>query len=245
MYIPKSSIHPLPAIVFFHGGGWTLGQIETYDIPCRLFAKASGSIIVSVDYRLAPEHPFPQGLEDCYTATQWVFDHAIGLHIDEKRIAVGGDSAGGNLAAAVTLLAKDRGMPSIWRQILLYPAVDVLQSIEKSPYASIRENAQAPGLTSQVTISFWKHYLSGDKDIENKYAAPIKAKDVSGLPQAYIMTAEYDPLRDEAEAYAARLQESGVDVKLTRYEGLCHAFLTMPLPYNKQVLQSIGEWLNN
>ena len=124
-------------------------------------------MIISVDYRLAPEHPFPQGLEDCYTATQWVFDHATGLHIDEKRIAVGGDSAGGNLAAAVTLLAKDRGGPQIWRQILLYPAVDVLQSIETSPYASIRENAQAPGLTSHVTISFWKHYLSGDKDIEN------------------------------------------------------------------------------
>lgn len=243
MYTPKSSNKPLPAVVFFHGGGWTLGQIETHDIPCRQLANASGCVVISVDYRLAPEHRFPKGLEDCYTATRWVFDHANELHIDENRIAVGGDSAGGNLAAAVTLLAKDRGGPYIWSQILIYPAVDVLQSIEKSPYESIRENAYAPGLTSSITISFWDHYLATDKDVENMYAAPIKAKDVSGLPQAYIITAEYDPIRDEGEEYALKLQESGVDVKLTRYNGLCHGFLSMPLPMNEKIIKSIGEWL--
>lgn len=245
IYTPESREKDLPALVYFHGGGWTLGHIETHDIPCRLLANASGCKVISVDYRLAPEHRFPKGLEDCYAATQWVFDHAKEIHIDENRIAVGGDSSGGNLAASVTLLAKDRGGPQIWSQILIYPAVDVLQSIEKSPYESIRENAQAPGLTSSVTLSFWNHYLRSDKDAANMYAAPIKAKDLSGLPQAYIITAEYDPIRDEGEVYASKLQESGVDVKLTRYNGLCHAFLTMPLPINEQIIQSIGEWLNS
>lgn len=245
IYTPEIKDEKLPAIVFFHGGGWSLGEIETYDIPCRQITNASGCIVISVDYRLAPEHRFPKGLEDCYAATQWVFDHVEKLHIDVKRIAVCGDSAGGNIAAAVTLLAKDRGGPHIWSQILIYPAVDVLQSIEKSPYDSIRENAKAPGLTSSVTISFWEHYLATDKDVDNMYAAPIKAKDLSGLPQAYIITAEYDPIRDEGEVYASRLQESGVDVKLTRYKGLCHAFLMLPLPINEQIIQSIGEWLNS
>lgn len=244
IYTPENKDEQLPAIVFFHGGGWTLGHIETHDILCRQLVNASDCIVISVDYRLAPEHRFPKGLEDCYAATQWVYNHVEKLHIDRKRITVGGDSAGGNLAAAVTLLAKERSGPQIWSQILIYPAVDVLQSIEKSPYESIRKNAYAPGLTSSVTISFWNHYLATNQDVENMYAAPIKAKDLSGLPQAYIITAEYDPIRDEAEVYASRLQESEVDVKLIRYNGLCHAFLTLPLPMNEQIIQSIGKWVN-
>lgn len=246
IYTPRNNDQPLPAIVYFHGGGWTLGHIETHDILCRLLANASACVVISVDYRLAPEHKFPKGVVDCYEATQWVMMHANALHIDESRLVVGGDSAGGNIAAAVTLLAKERGDLSIWRQILLYPAVDVLQSIDTSPYDSIRENAQAPGLTSSVTISFWNHYLRTE-DIDNIYAAPIKAEDqtLRGLPPAYMITAEYDPIRDEAELYAQRLQENGVDVKLTRYNGLCHGFLTMPLPKNKSIIQSIGEWLNS
>lgn len=246
IYTPEVREENLPALVFFHGGGWTLGHIETHDIPCRQLANAAGCKVISVNYRLAPEHRFPIGLEDCYAATQWVFDCASELQIDVHRIAVGGDSAGGNLAAAVTLLAKDRGGPHIWSQLLIYPAVDVLQSIETSPYESIRENSEAPGLTGSVTISFWQHYLgTTNKDVENRYAAPIKAKDLSGLPPAYIITAEYDPIRDEGEAYAARLQESGVDMKLTRYSGLCHSFLTLPLPINQQIIGAMGEWLND
>jgi acetyl esterase len=243
IYTPNHRDEHLPAVVFFHGGGWTFGHIETHDIPCRQLANASGCKVISVDYRLAPEHRFPRGLEDCYAATEWVFNYAEELEVDANRIAVGGDSAGGNLAAAVALWAKDRRGPQIWRQILIYPAVDALQSIENSPYKSIRENAQAPILTSSLTKSFWDFYLETEADVDHHYASPIKAKNVSGLPQAFVITAEYDPIRDEGEAYASRLQDSGVAVQMTRYNGLCHGFLTLPLPINKQVMQSIGEWL--
>ena len=244
IYRPEYSDEHLPAIVFFHGGGWTLGEIETYDILCRQLTKASRSIVISVEYRLAPEHRFPKGLEDCFAVTQWVFEQAKELRADANRIVVGGDSAGGNLAAAVTLLAKDRKGPKIWRQLLIYPATDTLTSIEKSPYESIRENAQAPVLTSSLTKSFWEHYLEKETDAEDIYASPIKAKELSGLPKAFVITAEYDPIRDEGEAYASRLRESGVAVQMTRYNGLCHGFLTLPLPINEQVMKSIGEWLN-
>lgn len=245
MYTPECSDEHFPAIVFFHGGGWTLGEIETYDILCRQLAKASRSKVISVEYRLAPEYRFPKGLEDCYAATQWVLEHANELCVDVNRIAVGGDSAGGNLAAAVTLLAKDRKGPNIWRQLLIYPAIDTLTSIEKSPYESIRKNAQAPVLTSSLTKSFWEHYLEKETDAENIYASPIKAKELSGLPKAFVITAEYDPIRDEGEAYASRLREGGVAVQMIRYNGMCHGFLNLPLPNNEQIMKSIGEWLND
>lgn len=244
IYTPKSVEERLPAIVFFHGGGWTLGNLESHDVACRQLTNASRCKVIAVDYRLAPENRFPKGLKDCSAAVQWVFNHAKELQVDVNRIAVGGDSAGGNLSAAVTLLFKNCGGPSIWRQILIYPATDALRSIQQSPYESIRENAQAPLLTSSVTKSFWDHYIKTEEDASNIYASPIRAQDLSGLPKTFVITAQYDPIRDEGEAYANRLQESGVPVQLTRYSGLVHGFLTLPLPINEQVFQSIAKFLN-
>ncbi|MCZ2257758.1 alpha/beta hydrolase [Sporosarcina sp. G11-34] len=243
IYTPAGQGKKCPAIVYYHGGGWTIGSLISYDAVCRRLANVTGNKVISVGYRLAPEHRFPKGLEDCYAATQWVFDHAEELQLDDSRISIGGDSAGGNLAAAVTLMSRERKGPQIYAQILIYPAVDALRSIEHTPYESIRENAQAPILTSSLTKSFWDHYIQTEADGENVYASPIKEKDLSNLPPALVITAEYDPICDEGEAYADRLKKSGVPVKRTRYDGLVHGFLTLPISINEQVLQSIAEFL--
>lgn len=244
LYTPDTHKEKLPAVVYYHGGGWTIGSVETYDIVCRNLANSSGCKVISVDYRLAPEHRFPKGLEDCYAATKWVCDHADILRIIPDRISVGGDSAGGNYTAAVTLMAKERNGPKIKSQLLIYPATDALQSISDSPYESIRENASAPILTSELTKSFWDHYLLDEGDAENKYASPIRADDLSGLPPALLITAQYDPIRDEGEAYGARLRASGVDVEMHRYDGLIHGFIQLPISINDTVFQTIGEFLN-
>lgn len=244
IYTPDVQEEKLPALVYFHGGGWTIGSIETYDVVCRNLANASGNKVISVDYQLAPEHRFPKGLEDCYAATEWVFDNADALNIKSDHISIGGDSAGGNFTAAITLMAKERKGPQIKFQLLVYPATDALQSIEDSPYASIQENATAPILTSTLTRSFWNHYLNGEKDAANKYASPIKADDLSGLPPALLITAENDPIRDEGEAYGVKLQEFGVDVTMIRYDGMVHGFLQLPIPRNEGVFKTIGEFLS-
>ena len=244
VYSPDVHEEKLPAIVYYHGGGWVLGSVETYDVLCRNLANSSGCKVISVDYRLAPEHRFPKGLEDCYTATQWVFDNAETLQIIPDQISVGGDSAGGNYTAAVTLMAKERKGPKIKSQLLIYPATDALRSITDSPYESIRENASAPILTSELTKSFWDHYLTDENDAENKYASPIRADDLSGLPPTLLITAQYDPIRDEGEAYGDRLQAHGVDVELIRYDGLIHGFIQLPIPINETVFRTIGSFLN-
>lgn len=241
-YTPDTLEEKLPALVYYHGGGWTTGNVDTYDVVCRNLANSSGHKVISVDYRLAPEHRFPKGLEDCYAAAQWVFDHADTLQVIPYQISVGGDSAGGNYTAAVTLMAKERKGPNIKSQLLIYPATDALRSINDSPYESIRENASAPILTSSLTKSFWDHYLNNEEDAENTYASPIKAEDVSELPPALLITAQYDPLRDEGESYGARLQASGVDVDMHRYDGLIHGFIQLPIPINEDVFQMIGRF---
>ena len=244
IYTPDVNGEKLPALVYYHGGGWTIGSVDTYDIVCRNLANSAGCKVISVDYRLAPEHRFPEGLEDCYAATQWVFDHADTLQIIPEQISIGGDSAGGNYTAVVTLMAKERKGPNIKSQLLIYPATDALRSIDDSPYDSIRENASAPILTSALTKSFWNHYLNNEEDAENKYASPIRADNLSELPPALLITAQYDPLRDEGEAYGARLQANGVDVDMHRYDGLIHGFIQLPIPINEKVFQTIGEFLN-
>ena len=244
VYTPDVLEEKLPTLVYYHGGGWTIGSIETHDVVCRNLANSSGHKVIIVDYRLAPEHRFPKGLEDCYAVTQWVFDHADTLQILPDQISIGGDSAGGNYTAAVTLMAKERKGPNIKSQLLIYPATDALRSINDSPYESIRENASAPILTSGLTKSFWDHYLNNEEDAENKYASPIKADDLSDLPPALLITAQYDPIRDEGEAYGARLHASGVDVEMHRYDGLIHGFIQLPIPINENVFQTIGEFLN-
>ncbi len=211
-----------PALVFFHGGGWVLGDIETVDNLCRRLANASGCVVVSVDYRLAPEAKFPAPLEDCFEAVWQVADEAPSFGIDRSRIAVGGDSAGANLAAAVALKFRDRGDLPLAFQLLIYPIVDF--SFDTPSY---RENAEGFGLTRAMMVWYWDQYLASPEDGRSPLASPLRAPDLSGLPPSLVITAGYDVLRDEGEAYAARLKEAGVPVEHRRYDGMIHGVLQM------------------
>jgi len=221
LYTPAGQA-PFPALVYYHGGGWVLGGLDTHDGVCRQMASSAGCLVLSVDYRLAPEHKFPAAAEDAYAALQWVATNADGLGVDPARIAIGGDSAGGNLAAVVALMARDRGTPAVAFQLLVYPVTD-----SACDTASYRDNADGYFLTKDAMLWFWNHYTRDAADRRNPYAAPLKAQDLRGLPPALVMTAEFDPLRDEGEAYAARLREAGVPVQLTRYHGMIHGFFGM------------------
>jgi acetyl esterase/lipase len=214
---------PLPLLVYFHGGGWVLGgELEVYDGLCRSLANAAGCAVLAVDYRLAPEHKFPAAVDDCYAATSWAVANAAALGADGARVAVGGDSAGGNLTAVVAQLARDRKGPALRFQLLVYPATDVAYDTP-----SYRENATGYFLELDAMRWFYDHYLSSDADRADPRASPLRAADLHGLPPALVITAEFDPLRDEGEAYAARLREADVPVTLTRYHGMIHGFLGM------------------
>jgi acetyl esterase len=212
---------PLPVLVWFHGGGWTVGDLATSDSTAAEVANSAGCVVVNVDYRLAPEHAFPGPLRDCYAAVEWVVDHAGELAVDQNRLAVGGDSAGGNLAASVCLLARDQGGPEIRFQLLVYPVTDGRMS-----YPSFRENGEGYFLTADVMRWFWANYI-GDQDPEDPLASPLYAKDLADLPPALVITAEYDPLRDEGEAYGERLRQAGVLANTTRYDGQIHGFFAL------------------
>jgi acetyl esterase len=214
---------PFPLLVYFHGGGWVIGSIESHDGICRQLANAAGCVVVSVDYRLAPEHPFPAAAEDAYAATRWVAANAASLGGDPRHLAVGGDSAGGNLSAVVALMARDRGGPPLVFQLLVYPVTDD----PSAGHASYRENAEGYFLTSDVMHWFWNHYCGSGADPSDAYLCPLRARDVGRLPPAFVITAEFDPLRDEGEKYAARLGEAGVRVELKRYPGMIHGFFGM------------------
>lgn len=218
LYAPAGS-GPFPALVFFHGGGWVIGDLDTQDRGCRALTNRAGCVVCSVDYRLAPEHKFPAAPEDCYAATQWVAAQAASLKVDPARIAVGGDSAGGNLAAVVALMARDRNGPPLCFQLLIYPATDAACDT-----VSYRVNADGYLLTKEMMLWFWKHYVRSDRDRHEALASPLRATSVAGLPPALVLTAEFDPLRDEGEAYAARLRDAGVPVQLSRYAGMIHGF---------------------
>ena len=210
---------PLPVLVYYHGGGWVIGSLETHDGTCRSLANAAGCVVVSVDYRLAPEHKFPAAADDAYAAAAWVADHAAALGADAARLAVGGDSAGGNLAAVVALMSRDRSGPRLAYQLLVYPVTDAACDT-----ASYRENADGYFLTRDMMLWFWNHYLRSDSERRDPYHSPLRAPHVGGLPPALVITAEFDPLRDEGEAYAERLRAAGVPVRLTRYHGMVHGF---------------------
>lgn len=214
---------PLPVLVYFHSGGWVLGSVEGHDPVCRALANRAACLVVSVDYRLAPEHPFPAAPEDCYAATLWVAEHANAINADPARIAVGGDSSGGNLAAAVALMARDRGGPDLCYQVLIYGETDYYEP----GTASYTTYAEGYDLTRASMIWFWDQYLADPSERFNPYAAPLRATNLSGLAPALVITAEYDPIRDEAEHYARRLQEAGVTVRLSRYSGMIHGFFRM------------------
>ncbi|GMG90532.1 acetylhydrolase [Cupriavidus sp. TKC] len=213
----------LPALVYFHGGGWVIGNLDAADVPCRHLASKAGCVVVSVEYRKAPEHKFPAAADDAYAAVKWLKANADTLNVDATRIAVGGDSAGGNLAAVVALMARDRGDFSICHQMLVYPVTN--HGFETGSY---RDNAEGYFLTRDGMAWFWNHYLAEEADGEHPYASPLRAGNLAGLPPALVITAEFDPLRDEGEAYAARLADAGVPVLATRYDGMIHGFFWMP-----------------
>ena len=221
IYTPTGS-GPFPVLVWFHGGGWVVGDLDSADATTRNLTVGSGCVVVSVDYRLAPEAKFPGPAEDCYTATQWVVQNAAALQIDPGRLAVGGDSAGANLAAAVSLMARDRGGLSIDFQLLIYPVTDRDFSTK-----SYTDNAEGYQLSRDGMIWYWNHYLQNDSDATNPYAAPLQSNDLSNQPPALVITAEYDPLRDEGEAYADKLTAAGVTTTATRYDGMIHGFFGM------------------
>lgn len=219
LYRPSANTD-LGLLVFFHGGGWVIGDLNSHDGVCRSLANKSGHAVLSVDYRLAPEHKFPAAFDDCVAAVKWAFDNAEALGIDNSRMAVGGDSAGGNLAAAVALAE----VVPLKFQMLIYPAVDMRM---ESP--SISENANAPILTKAVMSWFVAHYINGDADKANISASPMLASDeqLKKMPPAIVITAQFDPLRDEGEAYGKRLVENGVSTTITRYNGAFHGFFNM------------------
>ncbi len=192
---------------------------------CRILALKTGAKVISVDYRLAPEHQFPAAPEDCYAATKWVAEHAEELNGDPNNLIVGGDSAGGTLTAAVTLMARDRKTPKIAKQILMYPVIDFHKSDVTSIYPSYLENAEGFGVTNTHMGLFWDLYVEKEEDRHHPYASPIRAAEVSNLPEALLLTAEYDVLRDEGEAYGQRLRNVGVPVTAKRFEGIIHGFL--------------------
>jgi acetyl esterase len=209
----------LPALVFFHGGGFVICNLDTHDRTCRNLAHAAGCVVIAVDFRLAPEHKYPAAVEDAYAATKYIAEHAAEFGIDPNRIAVGGDSAGGNLATVTALLSRDRGGPRLKFQLLIYPVTDLEDS---SP--SMQEFGHDHFLTLEAMDWFTENYLPRREAAREPSASPLNATDVRGLAPAMILTAECDPLRDQAEAYARKLQSAGVPVELKRYEGMIHPF---------------------
>ncbi|GAC1475579.1 MAG: alpha/beta hydrolase [Isosphaeraceae bacterium] len=234
----KSGVYP--ALVYFHGGGWVLCDLDSHDVLCRAITNAADIAVIAVDYRLAPEHPFPAAIDDAFAATSWIVANARSLGIDPARIAVGGDSAGGNLAAVVARRARDRGGPPLAFQLLIYPVTDA--NLDTPSYL---ENAQGYLLTREAMIWYWNHYVPDPAMRADPDASPLRARSLAGLPPALILTAEYDPLRDEAEAYARRLAEAGVPTRLSRYPGAIHDFLRryVQLDQGKAALAEVAEAL--
>ena len=235
---------PLPVVVFFHGGGWVTGTLETHDPYCRALAKEAGVVVVAVDYRLAPERKFPAGLEDCLAVTEWVLAHVRELGGDASRVMVGGDSAGATLATVVALLLREKGVTELAGQILLYPAT----AYYEPPTISYVENAEGYGLTQKGMIWFWDHYLNNKAEAGDFRVAPLLAPSLAGLPRAFVVTAEYDVLRDEGQAYAKRLAEEGVEMTHVFVEGMNHGFAASAnefpfLPQAKNVLRQVAEWV--
>lgn len=234
LYVPEGATNPA-VMVHFHGGGWVYMNLATHDGYCRTLANRAGVAVVAVEYRKAPEHPFPVPFDDCYAALEWVHANAASLGVDGSKMGVVGDSAGGNLAAAVALAARDRNGPKIGVQILTYPAVDRSMSA-----ASIEENAAAPLLGKPQMAWFWDHYTSGGADDDDTRLSPLAAASLAGLPPALVSTAEFDPLRDEGDAYAGKLGEAGVEVEHLKYPGVFHGFLLMAkiIPEGAQLIDS-------
>jgi acetyl esterase len=243
IYVPlrlRRATGVAPCLVFFHGGGWVIGDLDSHDVVCRKLADEGQLIVISVDYRLAPEHKFPAAVEDAISATKWIAAHAKEFGIDETRLSVGGDSAGGNLAAVVAITARDGNGPAIAGQVLIYPATDFAMATpsHRDPETSIL-------LTHSVIRWFCDHYLGGTADVDDWRASPARANTLIGLPPAYVLTAGGDPLRDEGDEYARRLKQAGVPVTYRHFPGQFHGFFTMGklLRQANVAAAEIGAWL--
>jgi acetyl esterase len=221
IYTPEGS-GPFPILVYYHGGGWVLGDLDTHDGVCRQLANGARCLVVSVDYRLAPEHKFPAAADDAYAALVWASKNGDTIGGDPARLAIAGDSAGGNLTCVVALMARDKGGPRLAFQLPIYPVTD--HAFDTPSY---RDNATGYLLEHDAMVWFWNHYLRTSADGAEAYASPLRAKDLKGLPPALVITAEFDPLRDEGEAYAKRLREAGVACTLHRFDGMIHGFFGM------------------
>ncbi|MFE4633902.1 alpha/beta hydrolase [Streptomyces sp. NPDC056773] len=232
---------PLPVVVYFFGGGWVVGSLDTCEAICRAVAGLTPCVVVSVGYRLAPEHPFPAAIDDCYAALEWVGEHASELGADPARIAVAGDSSGGNLAAVMALMARDKGGPKVSAQVLVYPPTR-----NDATTQSMRDHVDPMFFNAESSGWFWGHYLADPADGESPYASPAKAADHSGLPPALIMTAEYCPLYDEGEEYAKTLSDAGVAVEFHPYKDLPHGFLQLSavLETSRDAMRLIGDFLH-
>ena len=212
---------PFPLLVFFHGSGFVLCSLETHDGMCHNLCAGAGCVVASVDYRLAPEYKFPAGIDDCLHPTRWAAAHAAELGANAMRVAVAGDSAGANMAAVTALRVRDNGGPLLCGQLLLYPVTDY--NTPGTP--SYEKNAEGYGLTRDTMKWFWAHYLNDESESVHPHASPLRTGDLTGLPPALVITAEYDPLRDEGEFYAEKLKAAGVSTALTRYDGVNHGFM--------------------
>jgi acetyl esterase len=237
---PRRSNGLAPCLVFFHGGGWVIGDLDSHDVVCRKLADEGALIVISVDYRLAPEHKFPAAVDDAIAATKWISDNAKQLGIDASRLTVGGDSAGGNLAAVVAIAARDGNGPAIAGQVLIYPATDFAMT-----HPSHAEPETSVLLTHSVIKWFRDHYLGGAADVGDWRASPARAATLIGLPPAYVLTAGADPLRDEGDEYAKRLKQAGVPVTYRTFPGQFHGFFTMGklLQQANIAATEIGLWL--
>jgi acetyl esterase len=211
-----------PAIVYYHGGGWVIGSLETHDAVCRALTNAVDAVVFSIDYRMAPEHPFPAPMDDAFAALKWIHANATDLGIDPSRVAVAGDSAGGNLAAVVGQLARDAGGLPVCFQLLIYPVTD-----HEFTSASMNDNAEGYFLTRDAMRWFYSHYLNDPGEGDDARVSPIRASDLSGLPPAFVITAEFDPLRDQGVAYATAMRDAGTTVAAHTYDGMFHGFLSM------------------
>lgn len=230
----------LPALVYFHGGGWVVGDLDSHDSVCRGLANASGCKVIAVDYRLAPEHTWPAAPDDSFAAVEWVIANAAAIGVDDQRIAVGGDSAGGNLAAAVTLRARAAQGPHISFQLLIYPALDATMGL-----ASIGENAEGYFLEKAGMDWFYGHYIPPEADMEDPDISPLFSDDLSALPAAYVVTAGFDPLRDEGKDYALKLESAGVAVTHINYPGMVHGFFGFQatVDESREAVQAAGKAL--
>ena len=240
VYAPDSA-EPLPIIAYFHGGGWVFMGIETHDWICRRLANACRAVVVSVEYRLAPENKFPAALDDCMAVTTWLAENGEVLGGDPARLAVAGDSAGGNLAAAVALASRADDGPRLVAQVLVYPATDAACATP-----SIVQNADGYLLTATAMRWFWEQYLGAGGDSDDGYASVLRHPDLAGLPPTLVITAEYDPLRDEGEAYAEHLAEAGVEVATRRFDGMIHGFFGMDelVPEANEAMDEITKFLS-